>query len=112
MKKKNPPMESTLAGYVRATDWDLNDVVNEISIEADYDEYIVKDNDMGKELFELLDREVEVTGLIKEDKEGIKWITLTSYKELREAEDIEDDEYGCDDSDWQDFGSEQGESPI
>jgi hypothetical protein len=112
MKRKKPPLEFTVTGYVRATDWDLNDIVNEISIETDHEDYVVDQKDSGEELFDLLDREVEVTGIIKEDREGIKRITLTSYQALSEADDAEEDDYEYDDSDWQDFGTEQDENQI
>jgi hypothetical protein len=110
MKKKRPPMEFTVAGYVRATDWDLNDMVNEISIETGDEDYVVAQNDLAEELFKLLDREVEVTGIVKENREGIKWITPTSYEVLSETDDEEDEYDGLDDSDLLDLESEQGES--
>jgi hypothetical protein len=54
---------------------------------------------------------VEVTGFLEKDRDGARRITVTSYEVLTEAGDREEDNYG-DDENGQEFGSEQGESPM
>ena len=80
MRKKKGSKERTIIGYVTATDWDLDDVVSEVSIETDSDDYVVEDSGLGKELFDLLGEEVEVAGTVTEDGDGIKYIRVISYK--------------------------------
>ena len=111
MKKKELPEEVTITGYVTPTDWDWDDAVSGVSIETPDDEYMVDPNRLGEELFSELDSEVEVTGFVKEDRDGTKRITITSYEVLSEADDSET-EYSGHNEDGQEFGSEQGESPV
>lgn len=71
----------------------------------------MEDNDLGKELFDQLDNEVEVTGILREDRDGTKRISVTSYTVLIESDYEEDEDYEYDD-DGQEFGGEQGENII
>lgn len=71
----------------------------------------MEDNDLGKELFDQLDNEVEVTGILREDRDGTKRISVTTYTVLIESDYEEDEDYEYDD-DGQEFGGEQGESII
>lgn len=91
MKKRRPTKEKTITGYVTAVDWDLNGDVISICIETDDREYIVEDNDVSQELFELLDEEVEVTGIIKKGKDGMNWIKVMEYETLDHEIYNEDD---------------------
>lgn len=111
MKKEDSSEEITITGYVTPTDWDWDDAVSGVSIETHDDEYMVDPNRLGEELFSELDSEVEVTGFLEKGRDGTKRITVTSYDVLTEAGDREEDNYG-DDEDGQEFGSEQGESPM
>ena len=107
MKQKRVSEEITITGYVRAVDWEYNGNVSVVSIEADDEQYVIENNDLGGELFDHLDRIVEVTGTVEDGREGIKRITVISYEALSEADYTDDDDY-----DWRHFGSEQGESPM
>ncbi|MBC8485390.1 MAG: hypothetical protein ISS66_02100 [Desulfobacteraceae bacterium] len=80
MKKRKPIKEKTITGYVISADWDLNGDVISICIETDNGEYMVEDNDLSQELFELLDEEVELTGIIKKGKDGTNWIKVMDYE--------------------------------
>lgn len=111
MAEKKPPEEITITGYVMATDWDWNDVVTAVSIETYDGDYVVEPNSLGEELFGEVDNEVEVTGIVREDRYGTKRIAVTGYEVLSEADDEEDEDYGFDD-DGQEFESEQGENPM
>jgi hypothetical protein len=111
MKREDSSEEITITGYVTPRDWDWNDVVSAVSIETHDDVYAIEPNSLGEELFSELDSEVEVTGFLEKDRDGTKRITVTSYEVLIEPGDREEENYGYDD-DGQEFGSEQGESPI
>jgi len=111
MKKKEPSEEITITGYVTAADWDWNDVVSAVKVETDDGDYVVAPNRLGEELFAEVDNEVEVTGILREDRDGTKRISVTSYEVLIESDYGEDDDYEYDD-DGQEFGGEQGESII
>ena len=65
-----------------ANDWDLNDVVNSISIEADGEEYIVENDNLMIELSDFLDEEIEVIGIVTENGDGTKYIRIVSYELL------------------------------
>ena len=80
MKKRKKIKEKTITGYVTAANWDFNGNMISICIETDNGEYMVEDNDLSQELFELLDEEVELTGIIKKGKDGTNWIKVMDYE--------------------------------
>ena len=98
--------KKVITGYVTAIDWDMNDTVSAISIEADGEEYIVEDEGLVEELLDFLDEEVEVTGIITEDGDGTKHIRITDYERLENDDDYDDNidfEFENDESE-DDFG--------
>jgi uncharacterized membrane protein YcgQ (UPF0703/DUF1980 family) len=101
MKKPSPAKEESIAGYVVPSEWDSDDNVVAISICTDDDDYVVELNKLGEELFDFLDEDVEVTGFVREDKDGTKRVRVTSYEvvESEEEEYSEDEEYDYDDDD-------------
>jgi autonomous glycyl radical cofactor GrcA len=100
MKKTKPPREETIVGYVVPSEWDSEDNVVSISITTDDDDYVVEMNKLGEELFDFLDEDVEVTGTVREDKDGTKRIRVISYEVLEDAEDeYDDEEFSYDDED-------------
>jgi hypothetical protein len=111
MKREDSSEEITVTGYVIPTDWDWNDVVSAVSVETHDEMYTVEPDSLGEELFNELDSEVEVTGFVREDRDGTKRITVTSYEVLTEAGAREEENYGYDD-DGEEFETGQGESPI
>ena len=110
MKKKKRSKEITLVGYVRSTDQDLNDAASEISIEADGEEYVVEDEGLVEELLDFLDEEIEVTGIVTEDGDGIKYIKITDYELLEYDEDYgENSDFDLEEDDEDDdFREAQG----
>jgi hypothetical protein len=93
MVTENVKKEVTITGFVAATEWDDNDNAIAIEIFTDDDNYRVDNNKQGEELFDFLDEEVEVTGFTREDRDGGKWISVTSYEVLDEEDDEEYDDY-------------------
>ena len=94
MRRRQQIEEVTVTGYVRATDWDWQDHVSGISIEAhDDEEYAVDPNGLEEFLFGEVDREVELTGAIEEDGDGTKRITAISYESLSDPDIVEDEVY-------------------
>ena len=99
MKKGKPPREETIVGYVVPSEWDSEDNVVSISITTDDDDYVVEMNKLGEELFDFLDEDVEVTGTVRDDKDGTKRIRVISYEVLEDVEEDEDGDFGYDDDD-------------
>jgi hypothetical protein len=84
--------ETIITGYVRATDWDWQDDVSGISIEThDDEEYVIDPNELEESLFLEVDREVELTGIIEQNQDGTKHISVISYKSLSDPPDWEDE---------------------
>ena len=92
VKKNEPPKEETIVGFVVPSEWDNDDNVVAITIATDDDDYVVELNKMGEELFDFLDEDVEVTGIVREDKDGTKRVRVTSYEVLEDADDEDEDE--------------------
>lgn len=71
----------------------LGMVIDFYQIETDDGEvYEIGDSEQGDELLGYVGARVEVTGMVEEDEDGIKVITVTSFVVIEEAstEDIED----------------------
>jgi hypothetical protein len=85
MKKRKPIKEKIITGYVTAAEWHASGDVISICIETDDGEYMVENNKISQELYELLDDEVEVTGIIKKGKDGTNWIRVMDYEPLDHA---------------------------
>ena len=98
--------EVTITGYVTAADWGPDDDVTAVRIESENDEYDVVGDEMGEELYDLLDSEVEVTGVVEEDMGGTKSIAVTSYEVISENNDFFDDRYWYSDDEWAESASE------
>lgn len=73
--------EVTITGMVYEDAWDDNDNVTAVVIEAaDGEEYKVSGDGRGKELLKLGDKNVKATGVVVEDSEGRKTITVMAYE--------------------------------
>lgn len=94
MKKNKSEKEETLVGFILPSEWDNNDNVTGISISTDDDEYTVENNKLSEELFDFLDEDVRVTGMVSEERDGTKHITITEYDILELTDEEEDLEYG------------------
>ncbi len=87
MKSKQLTEDVSITGYVRATEWDWQDDVSGISIEAhDDEEYVIDPNGLKEFLFREVDREVELTCIVEQNEDGAKHINVTSYKPLSESD--------------------------
>ncbi|MBU2499392.1 MAG: hypothetical protein KKE57_10860 [Proteobacteria bacterium] len=103
MKKKQTvkEREETIVGYVIPKEWDNEDNVISISVSTNDDDYLVELNKLGEELFDFLDEDVEITGIVREDKDGTKRIKVTSYEVIEDTDEEygEDDDLGYDEED-------------
>jgi len=106
MKKEKPGKEVTVKGFVSADEWDGRKNVIAISITTDDEDYRVELDKVGEELFDYLDEDVEVTGTIRQEKNGTKYIRVTHYEVLEEAYESEESFLGEDDDDDSDFDDE------
>jgi len=107
MQKNKQDKEMTLSGYVAASEWDAGDNVVAINILTDDEEYDVELNELGVELCDFLDEDVEVTGILKKGRKGTKLLKVTNYKPLENrGYDREDDDYEYDSEKDLDSGGE------
>ena len=105
MKKEKPGKEVSIKGFVSADEWDGRKNVIAISITTDDEDYRVELDKVGEELFDYLDEDVEVTGTIRQEKNGTTYIRVTHYEVLEEEYEGEErflDEDDYDDSDFDD----------
>ena len=91
----------TLTGIVGAT-WDEDDNLTGVTLIVGRTRYQVVLDEKGKELAELDEKRAEVTGAVTE-KGDQKWITVKTYKEVKEREEEEKEEEKKEekeDNDW------------
>lgn len=82
----------TIVGTVTAWEWDDDNNATAIAISTEDDDYVVGQNDLGNELLELLDHEVEVTGTVSVNDDDEKVIMVTEYKDFGIVETEDEDE--------------------
>jgi len=103
----------TMCGYVAASEWDAGDNVVAINILTDDGEYDVELNELGVELYDFLDEDIEVTGILKKGRNGTKLLKVTNYKPLgNRGYDPEDDDYEYDSEKDLDSGGELVKFPA
>jgi hypothetical protein len=79
--------EVTVTGTVYPTALDENDNVIAAVIDTSMGEsYVIVANAVGKKLFELEYEVVKASGVIDEDSEGNKTLSVTSYEVISESE--------------------------
>ncbi len=86
--------EVTISGLLMATEWSDDDNITDLEISVDDESYYVEKNAMWDELVDLWDTNVEVTGIVTEERDGAKRILVISYEPLDDMiYDDEDVEY-------------------
>ncbi|MCF8126880.1 MAG: hypothetical protein K9N10_00045 [Deltaproteobacteria bacterium] len=83
--------EITITGVVMATEWDDDDEITGLEISTDDDGYYVEKNAIWDELVDLWDTQVEVTGMVIEERDGTRRILVTSYEPLEDVNFDEDE---------------------
>lgn len=78
-----PSEETTITGTVYAVAWDEDDNVMEAFIDGETGDYIIINDSVGRQLFAMGGAYVEVSGVIGEDADGNRTITVANYKVLR-----------------------------
>ena len=76
--------EVTVTGTVYATAWDDNDNVTAAEIAGLDEVLVIVANAAGKELFKLNYRDVKAIGVIGQDSEGNKTLSVSSYEVIQE----------------------------
>ena len=76
--------EVTVTGTVYATAWGDDDNVTAAVIAGLGEEYVIVQNAVGKELLKLNYKDVKASGVIGQDSEGNKTLTVTSYEVMSE----------------------------
>ncbi len=93
MGKGSSERQASITGIVTATDWDEDGNVIAVALSTPHEEeYLIKKDPVGEELFDLFGAEVLVTGIVDEDKCGNKTITVKRYKLLEEEDEDEEEE--------------------
>ena len=101
MGRKSKSKETVINGYIEADEWDEDDYVIGVKVVTDDEDYSIEMNDLGEELLSFLGEDVEVTGIVEEEKDGSKLIKVTGFEIL--AENDEDDDFNLDFEDDLDF---------
>lgn len=74
-----------VCGIITPSEWDEENNVTSVNLSmADEREYLVQQDNKGRQLLRFLQKEVEVTGLIEEDPFGKKKIRILSYEIKRD----------------------------
>ena len=99
-KKKEIGKEMTITGYVEEFD-SIEDGVGILIAGDDDENYVVEPNKNGKKLSSFLDERVKVTGLVSKDRDGLKYISVSTFDIFEDTEDYydrDDDRFDDDDS--------------
>lgn len=83
--------EMTFSGSVMATEWDDDDNITALEILSEDEYYFVEKNALWEELVDLWQEDVEITGIVTEERDGSKRVLITSYEILDEI-NYEDEE--------------------
>jgi hypothetical protein len=75
--------EESVIGTVTAATTDSAGKVTAVKIVTDEGDYLVANNDKGKELLKFVDKDVDASGTVKESG-GKKTITVTEYEVIEE----------------------------
>ena len=88
-KKKNIAKEMTITGFVEEFD-SIEDGMGILIAADDGENYVVEPNKNGKKLNSSLDEKVKVTGLVTQDRDGLLYITVSSFKVFETPEEYDD----------------------
>ena len=102
MKKMRKSMtkEMKITGIVEEFD-SIQDGVGILIAADDEENYVVEPNKNGKKLSSFLDERVKVTGLVSKDRDGLKYISVSTFDIFEDTEDYydrDDDRFDDDDS--------------
>ncbi len=90
MAKTESKRRVTLSGVITAADWDEEGRVVDVMISAiDESAYFIGPNDKGRKLLGLIQKQVQVTGIVGEDDSGRKTIMVTKYQVIREYDTLD-----------------------
>jgi len=84
MKNNQPPKEVTIVGKVTPSVWDNNGNMIGISVAGDDEIYVVELNRTGEEMFDFLDENMKVTGILRSAPNGTQRIRVTNYEVVDE----------------------------
>ena len=77
--------ETMIIGTVYAAAWDKDDnVISATIVTATGEEYVIVDNAVGKDLLKLDNKVVKASGVVGEQTEGNRALTVTSYEIMPE----------------------------
>ncbi|MDP8214417.1 MAG: hypothetical protein RAO92_01320 [Candidatus Euphemobacter frigidus] len=83
----------TIKGIVNAADWeDDGSIIRVAILTSDDEEYLVADNEMGRELLDFESEGVKATGVVSESEYGEKTIILSSYNVIEYEPSVEEEE--------------------
>ena len=82
--KKERGIGRTIRGTIFPVEWDENNNVVQVVIDTpDQDGYFVERNKKGKELLDLIRRQVEVSGTMREDEDGDLIFKVKEYSLIK-----------------------------
>ena len=102
-KAKKPGKKVTIFGILEEIENDDDSIG--LVIATDEEDYIVEMDKKGKELLDEIDRDIEATGVVTKDEDGVNHITLSSFELFEPDDEFDDDEFDYqddeDDRNWE-----------
>ena len=96
-KAKNIAQKVTITGFVEEFEYD--DGAYGLKVVTDENEYIVELDKTGKRLRKLEGEEVEATGLVTYDKDGVNHLKMEHFEVIEYNDNDDSDDYGYYDDD-------------
>ena len=79
--RKKKSRQRTITGVIVPEDWDANDKVIRIGLKTfDFSEYIIEHNRHARGLMSLLNRQVRVTGKVRQRLDGEFMLSVEGYE--------------------------------
>jgi len=79
-KRKKPDILLTMRGIITPSEWDEENHVTGITLSTvEEEEYRIHQDNTGRQLFRLLQKEVAVSGVVGLDAQGNRLITVKAY---------------------------------
>ncbi len=96
-KAKKSGKEVTIFGILEEIENDDDSIG--LILATDEEDYIVELDKKGKELLDEIDKDVEVTGIVTKNEDGVKHITISSFEVFEPDDDFDDDDFDYPDDD-------------
>lgn len=103
----------TITGTVVPTDWGKDGKVVAVALSTPAeDEYVITNNSTGLELLQLVGAKIVATGIVTDDENWNRRLTLDTYETLEDDEQDEEDDYLDDEEEYLDTEEFDDDKPF